>query len=172
MCMTWTPEKRSVIYPDREEVTGCLRLALGVGLTGQGPKRTSWGEIPYLEVLVLILISMHIFLIHGNLHLTWRYYGNYIPMHFRKFCFYLKKIFLVISTPDVGLELMTPRSRVTCSTDWASQEPLRNILKITYLNPILRLLIITLSNHFITTFRSMYAHTVTNTARFHLNLVI
>jgi len=30
---------------------------------------------------------------------------------------------LVISTPNVGLELMTPRSRITHSSDWAMQVP-------------------------------------------------
>ena len=40
------------------------------------------------------------------------------------FCmFYLTS--LVISTPDVGLELITLRSRVTCSSDWASQVALQ-----------------------------------------------
>ena len=33
----------------------------------------------------------------------------------------LKFTFLVISTPNLGLKLMTLRSRVTCFTDWASQ---------------------------------------------------
>ena len=32
--------------------------------------------------------------------------------------------FKVMSTLNTRLELMTPRSRVTCSTDWASQAPL------------------------------------------------
>ena len=39
-------------------------------------------------------------------------------------CFF-KFIVLAISTPNRGLELMTWRSRVTCSSEWASQLPLR-----------------------------------------------
>ena len=36
-------------------------------------------------------------------------------------------IFLVISTPSVGLELMTPRSRVVPASDWATQAPLEQL---------------------------------------------
>ena len=39
---------------------------------------------------------------------------------FLKVCLFV----YVISTPIVGLELMTPRSRVACSSHWASQAPL------------------------------------------------
>jgi len=37
--------------------------------------------------------------------------------------FLLTLFFLVGSTPNVGLELMTLRLRVTCSTNWASRAP-------------------------------------------------
>ena len=33
---------------------------------------------------------------------------------------FCKSFIYLISTPNVGLELMTPRSRVTCSSNWAS----------------------------------------------------
>ena len=45
-----------------------------------------------------------------------------VPYIFLK-TYFIIIIFKVSSTPNVGLELMTLRSRVTCSTDWASQAP-------------------------------------------------
>ena len=57
----------------------------------------------------------------------------YLMIYFNKSCVYLRCItlfkvylviyFLVISVPNMGLELTTPRSRVTCSSNWASQVP-------------------------------------------------
>ena len=41
-------------------------------------------------------------------------------------------IFLVISIPSVGPELMTPRSRVTCSSDWSSQVPPEDTFQVQY----------------------------------------
>ena len=38
-------------------------------------------------------------------------------------CFFLFFVFKVVSTPNVGLELMILRSRVACSTHWTSQGP-------------------------------------------------
>lgn len=69
-----------------------------------------------------------------NYHL--RYMGRFIflkafcifnVLNFFKVSFYFSKntFFLkVISKPGMGLELMTPRSRVSCLTNWARQAPL------------------------------------------------
>ena len=39
-----------------------------------------------------------------------------------QFCYFLKRFYSsIISTLNRGLELLTPRSRAVCSTDWASQ---------------------------------------------------
>ena len=40
--------------------------------------------------------------------------------------------FLVISTSNVGLELMILRSRVTCSSNWASQAPLNQLFSFNH----------------------------------------
>lgn len=45
------------------------------------------------------------------------------------FCFF--GFFKVSSWPSVGLELMGLRSRITCSTDWASQVPLKKAVLMT-----------------------------------------
>ena len=47
---------------------------------------------------------------------------NNYPFNFLK----VELMYYLISTPNTGLELMTLRSRVACSSDWANQVPLNN----------------------------------------------
>lgn len=55
-----------------------------------------------------------------------------------------------MSTPKAGLEFMTPRSRVECFTDWASQIPLRSIFstRFPYLptNPSRKTIVVNVHN--------------------------
>lgn len=51
---------------------------------------------------------------------------NFIPWFFFQVnLFFLEFIFLVTPIPNLGLQLMTSRSRVTYSSYWASQTPLQ-----------------------------------------------
>lgn len=45
---------------------------------------------------------------------------DWLILHFLLF---VQAIFKIMSTPNVGLKLMTPRARVQQSTDWANQVP-------------------------------------------------
>jgi len=54
------------------------------------------------------------------MHLVSLSWWRYLPLT-RSPHIYL--FFKVMSTPNVGLKLTTPRSRVACFTDWASQVP-------------------------------------------------
>ena len=69
--------------------------------------------------------SLQYFLFYDKIETCQEIPLNRLLSTFFSFSFFFD--FFMNSVSNVGLELMTPESRVTCSTNWASQVPLPSL---------------------------------------------